>query len=493
MPPTVEELYQKLSNGRLPDDKQDFRASKTYSLLQDAFGIWCDHHVPHSEAVEECTRYDHLRSQKDRCVKDGWLLKEFPDLVRMEKANPQDSFKAALTAMLAGAKAIANPYLWDLTQNIHGRANLLIRNDSAPSLLGPYHYELMQFKQALELKEHYILQAVLLNRILGAIQGIEPESVKVRLRSEERVINAPAWKERLDKQLLRWANIVSGELVPDPARPPNAASTPWRVFANKWVYERKDLLLIAGSGWDMRAKLRDAGIKNTDDVVSAGIDRLRELLGDPLCTEYYGNALAYKLATPVIRKEGVWPPRTAARNLYFDFEAADSNCNDERPHNYLIGIWDKEANKYVALLAKGAKEEEKIYKEFIDYAGNPAECALYHWTEHEVRALKDAAGKYPALAEGLRGLISACVDLKDVANKAFYLPTPSFSLKAVAPAFGFNWRQHDCDAMDSMVYYFEWLKGQEEAIGKVLIYNEDDCVAMLKVHDALNAAKPARL
>jgi len=72
-------------------------------------------------------------------------------------------------------------------------------------------------------------------------------------------------------------------------------------------------------------------------------------------------------------------------------------------------------------------------------------------------------------------------------EKSFYLPAPSLSLKAAAPAFGFSWRQTDCGAMDSMVYFTKWLAGGgDNFINKVLMYNEDDCKAMLFIENYLN-------
>ena len=94
----------------------------------------------------------------------------------------------------------------------------------------------------------------------------------------------------------------------------------------------------------------------------------------------------------------------------------------------------------------------------------------------------------------LNRLVSLCFDLKVAAQKAFYLPAPSFSLKAAAPAFGFNWRQDDCGAMDSMVYFTNWLKtGNEELLNKVLMYNEDDCKAMLYLEEKLKSTEILKL
>ena len=103
--------------------------------------------------------------------------------------------------------------------------------------------------------------------------------------------------------------------------------------------------------------------------------------------------------------------------------------------------------------------------------------------------MKKLADKHPETADKLKSLCSICYDLKVAVQKAFYLPAPSFSLKAAAPAFGFHWRQDDCGAMDSMVYFTNWLKtGNEDLLKKVLMYNEDDCKAMLDLETRLQAA-----
>ena len=98
--------------------------------------------------------------------------------------------------------------------------------------------------------------------------------------------------------------------------------------------------------------------------------------------------------------------------------------------------------------------------------------------------MKNLAGKNPQDSAKLKALCSICYDLKVSVNKQFYLPAPSFSLKAAAPAFGFNWRQDDCGAMDSMVYFTNWLKtGNQDLLNK-----EDDCKAMLVLENKLKEA-----
>jgi len=81
-----------------------------------------------------------------------------------------------------------------------------------------------------------------------------------------------------------------------------------------------------------------------------------------------------------------------------------------------------------------------------------------------------------------------CVDLKEAIQSAVYLPVPSFSIKSVAPALGFHWRQKDIGAYQSMVCYWDYLENRDLfAIDRALIYNEDDCRAMWHVDQALSS------
>ena len=68
----LESLYNTLSAGRTPG-KQDFNASKMFSLLEDPFGIWCFFHAPKEEAVKEINRYETLTVRTHSNPRDEWL------------------------------------------------------------------------------------------------------------------------------------------------------------------------------------------------------------------------------------------------------------------------------------------------------------------------------------------------------------------------------------------------------------------------------------
>ncbi|ACC98274.1 putative nuclease (RecB family) [Elusimicrobium minutum Pei191] len=481
-----ENLYNTFSAGRAPDEKIDFHASKMFSLLEDPFGIWCDFHAPREASVFESNRYENLKVRTDKSNRDSWITQNFPNTFFIKADNITERFKATLAAMARGEEAIASASLWNLPENVFCGVNLLVKIPGEESVFGPYHYKIIQLKRAHDIKDHYSLQVSLSNKILWQIQGVFPTYARVILNGKDAKINCVLMSERLEQELAKWRGIKDGTFEPEPHKPPKAASSPWRVYANKVVTERKDLLMLPHLSAAMRNLLKEAGYKTTDDVANADLNVLKTILEDPWATESYYTSIAYMHNKPVLKEEGVFPPPRKKHNLYFDFEATETFTKDNESFVYLIGVWDAEENKFISFVAKNKEEEEKIFSDFFDYIKEPQDTILYHWTEYEVKKMRSLASKYPDIAQKLNALANMCLDLKILIGKAFYLPSPSLSLKAAAPAFGFNWRQGDCGAMDSMVFYTNWCKtGDNNLIEKVLMYNEDDCKAMIYLDEYL--------
>lgn len=460
-----------------------------FSLLEDPFGIWCSFHAPEGAAVNELNRYENLKVRTDRNSRDIWIKEHFPGVEFISATNDTDRFKSTLRAMIERKSAIANAALWNLPQSIYGSINLLQRVEGGKSIFGDYHYRIIQFKRAHDLKEHYALQVSLLNHILSDIQQFTCRYTRVELKGKTVEVDYLDHEQRLERELDYFRRIRDGRAKPEAHKPPKAANPPWRIYANKIVAESKDLQMLPGLSAEMRQCLKIDGLFTTDDVAHAGLEKLRSLLEEPFATDAYYNSLAYLHHKPVLKQAGCFPPPAKKHNLYFDFEATETFTKDNVSFVYLIGIWDKEEDKYVSFVAKTPEEEIKIFEQFYDYIKEPQDTVLYHWTEYEAKKMRKMAQENKHDEQKLNLLVSLCYDLKVAVQKAFYLPAPSFSLKAAAPAFGFNWRQDDCGAMDSMVYFTNWLKtGNDELIHKVLMYNEDDCKAMLDLENKLKQA-----
>lgn len=488
----TEELFAKFSASRTPCP-QDFPAGKMFILLQDPFGLWCNFHAPKEAAVEEPNLYEHLRGKTDKSNRDAWIYAHCQKVTVICGSSEGEKFKKTLEAMARGDDGIIGGVLWDLRQprGVYGSVNLLFKVNEGKSVFGDYHYKIVQLKRAGELKEHYSMQTALMNNILAEIQNYNHGSALFILKEKEQILDCVRVLPRALEYVAQWHDIRENKLLPEAKKPPKAALPPWRVYANEYVFKNKDLVLFPHLSAQMRKVLRDNGLATYEDVYKAGLEKIKEILKEPvadeaLAVETYAHALAYHENMPVKRDVSHWPPSPKKRNLYFDFEATETFTAHSISFVYLIGIWDKEADKFVYFVAKDESEEKIIFKQFADYVGQD-DAVLYHWTEYEVKKMRSLCEKYPDIKTDLEKLVSLCVDLKIAVEKAFYLPAPSLSLKAAAPAFGFRWRQDDCGAMDSMVYFTNWLKtGNKEQLDKVLMYNEDDCKAMLFVENYLN-------
>lgn len=453
-----------------------------YQVLHDPFWIWCEYNAPRSEAVDETTRYQKMLMQRGVEFEQLWIHEHYPDAVKIQPAFGHEALKNTLRAMLAGIPVISQPQLWDLSRQSYGKADLLVRDNSLGSDLGPYHYRLIEIKRSKSLRDYHVMQAAIYNRMVGRIQGYTPEELTVALPTMEEKITFPSVEEQLEDHLSQWKTLRDGQWVPEPGRPPEATRSPWRLYGNKWVDANKDLVLLAGVGAKERTQLRQAGIHRVDQLWDLKLEGVAEILGNSHGTGAYYVAQAYKTGGPIAKPGSRLAIPRAKRRLYFDFETSDGVHPTEPPHVYLIGCWDGERDQFVKFLARGAEDEGRIFTEFLDYVGDVQNTRLYHWSDFEVRQMAKVMERWPHLEGVLRPLISSCADLKHWIQAAVYLPVPTFSIKCVAPALGFHWRQKGFGAFDSMVSYWDYLAGRgESGINKAIRYNEDDCIAMWHV------------
>ena len=481
-------LLDRATSGQRIHGRSRLRPSLVDKVVRDPFWVWCQYHAPKSEAVNEISRYEQMRYRRGVEHEDAWVAAHYPDAVVIRPDFGHDALVRTLRAMMEGVPAIHQPQLWDLGHDVYGRGDLLVRDDSHASDLGPYHYRVIEIKRARRLRDGFALQAALYNRTVGAIQGYTPSHVAVALRDEVQRLDVAGFGDRIDEVASRWAGLRDGAVEqPETRRPPDVTDSPWRVYGNRLVRERRDLVLLAGVKAPERAKLRAAGIRRVDDLWSRSPEEIDEILGPHHGPAAYHVAQSYKAGQPVPRPSRELRIPRARRLLYFDFETADDVHPTIPPHVYLIGCWDGARDQFVRFLAQGPEDEERIFEDFLDYVGDGVEAVrLYHWTDYEVWQMQAVMRRWPRLEGRLTRLTGSCVDLKQCIQDAVYLPVPSFSIKSVAPALGFNWRQQGFGAYEALVCYWDSLEtGDRSLAEKAVLYNEDDCLAMWHVDQRL--------
>ncbi len=479
---TVEALVERATAGCKFNRHELFRPSLSYYLVKDPFWLWCEYHAPKEAAVDETTRYDELRMELGIEHERQWVKANYPNAVEVEPSFGFDALKNTFRAMLDGAPAIYQPQLWDLSQDTYGKGDLLVREDSAASDLGPYHYRVVELKRSTSLQSYHVLQAAFYNHSVALLQGYVPNQLTVVLKNRTETVPYSGRVTDLASIRQLWKSLRDGELIPETKRPPNATSSPWRFYGNHYAQAANDLVLLAGVPRRERDKLRGAGVACVDQLWPLRQEEVIEIVGEHYGIIAHHVAQAYKINGPILKPGRELKIPRAKRLLYFDFETTDAVHPTEPPHIYLIGCYDGSRDQFVKFLSRGAEDEGRIFEEFIDYVGDPRDVRLYHWTDFEIHQMRQVASRWPTLAGALDLIMAHCVDLKAAIQGAVYLPVPSFSIKAVAPALGFHWRQKDVGAYQSMVCYWNYLDNTDLfAIDPALIYNEDDCRAMWHV------------
>jgi len=482
----LKKLLERATGGLELEINRFFEPSMFYRLLIDPFSVWCDYHAPKSEAVEEISRYEQIKMDREKKFEEKWIKENYPEAVKIEPEQEIEALINTLEAMVEGAPAIHGAQLWLLRDEMYGQADLLVLSHGK-SDLGTYHYKVKEIERSkITMVESHIYQGAIYNRMLGAIQGYLPESYYVVTPSRETGICYEDYSGQPNKLLAEWRRIRDGEYFPDIQRLEYRLS-PWRVYANKLILERMDLTLLSDVNAAMRHRLKVfLNVERIEDLYCMSLEELRARLKDEIGEKIYYSVQAYRENKPILQPgQSIDIPR-GRKNIHFGFETSDDLHETEPPHTFLIGLWDEEKGEYVYFLGEGEKDEERIYREFLDYVGDPEGCCLFHWGDFEITVLKKVADKYPILTERLNALMGSCISEQAVVKSKVHLPVSYHSIRNVASLFGSEWRREDVDAMEIMVLYWEWLEGGDwDKIQKVLEYNEDDVRAMARVCEKL--------
>jgi uncharacterized protein len=190
---------------------------------------------------------------------------------------------------------------------------------------------------------------------------------------------------------------------------------------------------------------------------------------------------------PVILKKSEFPQ--VENEIYFDIESDPTEAVD-----YLLGVLMRRANgkaEYKNFLARDKGEEEKIWREFLDFLESLKDFVIYHYSYYEREVFSRLAQKY-GISRALEDKFkNNAIDLHLAVTEAAVLPLYFYSLKDVAQYLGFQWSAEDAGGAESVVWYNEWQKtGDQKIMEKIIKYNEDDVRATLFVKEWLEKQKP---
>ena len=122
---------------------------------------------------------------------------------------------------------------------LEGRPDLIVRVDEGKSELGDYSYSIIEIKSARNILQAHILQAAVYNRLLGVVQGHEPQTFYIINRDGQIVtVQMTDVANDLDRVLDEMGQIIAGK----PVEPCHGAGLwPWESHVNQLAIERNDV------------------------------------------------------------------------------------------------------------------------------------------------------------------------------------------------------------------------------------------------------------
>jgi predicted RecB family nuclease len=154
---------------------------------------------------------------------------------------------------------------------------------------------------------------------------------------------------------------------------------------------------------------------------------------------------------------------------------------------------DPQTEKYLAFFADQPtpEEERKAFKEAWNYIQESRPCVIYYYSPYERTIWRKLQKRYPEVMTetDLENMFSPdnAVDLYlDAVKSKTEWPTNDYSIKTLASYLNFKWRDKEPSGAASIEWYHRWVEtGDLDIRQRILDYNEDDCIAMRVLLDAV--------
>ena len=456
-------------------------ASEVALVESDPFGLWHDHYGdedlrdPVGE-FEEFLREQGIRVEQELLRQRHKLYTDLSD----------ESFPGAVKRTRALLKKygsiIYQPALESKKLELRARPDIIQVKKSKCII--------EEYKLAADPEGAHELQASFYSYLLKKEYGLESECKVVSRLNEEFVV---PYDESLVTEAIELARDILSRKTPPP--PVYNSSSSWSTLQNKIAKEKQDITLAWNVGPVVAEYLREQGVYTLTKLARLTPETLRNIprVGAKTASQISNSAKAQVTGKPI--PVGPWSPskNQPKVDLFLDLEGSGELFQDDPTWNciYLIGLIPRTGRTkeaYIPYLAKRPADEKMILKQFVDYLGKQNHSfRLYHWAHYEKTELKKACERHGLGQAYGKLILPNLVDLYTAAQASYVLPTPGWSIKVVAPYFGFNWSQPatEVDAMKSAMMWFKQAMngGNGNGMDKVLKYNEDDCKAMIVVKD----------
>ena len=406
--------------------------------------------------------------------------------------------KAASTVelMAAGVERIYQGVL--LEPEYSGVPDLLERVDGAPSNFGDYFYKPVDIKSGSgygneakgHLREDYGLQLFHYATLLARIQGRFPPDGEILNKRGERVdFRLDDFRQAYTEQLPELRALVTGAKTEVPALSAHCSKCQWWGHCEAALTKGQDVTLLSDVGRSKQSVLNAAGIRSIPDIPNFDFSTVRlKGVGAKTADSLLKSARVFLSGEIEVFNQPPLPD--PALKIYMDFE--DDPLQDLI---YLCGMWTEPAvngQNFHALFGTDEAGEAQLWHDLQSFCAAIAgrDYAVFHYSSYERTKISSLELKYGMCEKAALDLFrSRMTDLHTVTKRSVVVPISSYSIKQIGAFAGHKYSMEDPGGAQSIVWFEEFQRdpSKTETRDKLLTYNQEDCLALKKVHEWLRA------
>ncbi len=352
----------------------------------------------------------------------------------------------------------------------------LLEKTKGKSKLGSFSYRPIDIKSHAKITPKDKLQLAAYSFMLQEALGFMVLDGAIILKDQSWAdVDLDSEISKIKSALVQALSVEKKKVSTLPLRCSECNVCPWRDHCDSDRKNRKLVTVLPGMNSRLVRKLIDGGVATYDRLAKLTPHQVAQEFGleQDRANEIHLNARAWHTNKPILKAKMKLPP-VRQTIIHYDIETYGETL-------YLHGLLidNGKTIEVRQFAAKAIEDEEKILIELLSFLSHHPVAVIYTWTTFEDGWMSSMAERYPKHEKAINRLLKQFVDLKEVVKEGLALPVTTFSIKEVAPVFGFKWRADDASGSNSEAWYDEWLNTKDKDLfTKILHYNEDDVRAM---------------
>ena len=167
----------------------------------------------------------------------------------------------------------------------------------------------------------------------------------------------------------------------------------------------------------------------------------------------------------------------------------DAEGSEDGSFAYLLGVLvaEGDAQTMHSFWADSPDQEAAAFDAFLELLDGREDFTLYHYGSYEKKLLRRMR-KVVKRKDLIDRAIGKAVNVLSAIHSHVYFPTFSNGLKDVGRYLGCSWTAEDASGLQSLVWRARWEQTREVVWkDKLLTYNTEDCAALKKVTECVQA------